>query len=63
MTLHDMRSDLWYEEESGNMRRVCSVPLQVNKKTLTWSFQIPEEYDFEVSKIKIIRTIFTNPWE
>lgn len=57
-TLHEMQSNLWVQKsESNGFTWVVEAELKIDGTDLSWTFTIPEEYNFDLENMEITGTM------
>lgn len=57
-TLYEMQSDVWLRKvESGGFISIAIAELTIDGSTLSWTFTIPAEYNFDVEKMEVTGTM------
>lgn len=57
-TLYEMQNSLWIlmevrDDGSTTWHNIADAKLSIDEKTLTWTFSIPDEYDFDAENMSI----------
>ena len=56
VTLHEMQSDLWVKTDVNRRSRISKADLTISGTTLSWTFLIPAEYNFNPDQMEVTGT-------